>query len=75
MEAMQDDSAILVAIGKMTVKLDILISDAEDMKTRVTELERAADMESGRRQGIALMVTLAKSLPIGVVAFVLGKGI
>ena len=72
---MPEESAILVAIGNVTTKLDIIISEVASLKARVTELERASDMESGRRQGIALMVTLAKSLPIGVVAFVLGKGI
>ena len=67
----QADHDLLIEIR---TKLDMFISNAAGLSARVTELERAADKQSGFWQGGRALWAFLTTIPIGLAAYFLGSG-
>lgn len=65
----QEDHDLLIRIE---TKLDIMMTDYGQLKDRVTALERSSDKQSGFISGGKFLWSLMTSIPVGVVAFILG---
>ncbi len=81
----QGERFILVALGEIKATLTsykdelrehklFISTELKDVKERLTELERSGDRQSGRIDGMKLMLDIVKFLPPGVLMFLLGKG-
>lgn len=76
-----DLNAIFLALGRIEGSISALNTNVmrlegelTSLKERVTTLERTDDRSSGQWSGVKLAIGFAKQLPMGVLAFLLGKG-
>ena len=74
MDQMTERDLLLALHTRFTYFEKQVTIDVSEIKARVTALERAADRQSGFFAGGKALWAFLASLPVGAVAFFMGKG-
>lgn len=71
----EEDFNIAHALGRIEAKVDNVIPEISGIKDRLTKLEDQESQRQGQLNGMRFIISVLKTLPVGVVALLIGKEI